>query len=111
MPLIHDLLQVTNDPSVYFDVPKQFYHTTPLVFECFISLLPAKMSSGGGEGGPKKPESQGGGGGGGGGGGVKKVELKPHPVMETLDEVQYCVQSPPPWCQFFMILLSYVFPV
>lgn len=58
------------------------------------------MSSGG-DGGAKKAEPQGAGGGGGSGGaggGVKKVELKPHPVMETLDEVQYCVQSPPPWC-------------
>lgn len=96
MPLIHDLLQVTNDHYASFQVSKQSYHSTPLVFKFFISLLPEKMSSGG-DGGAKKAESQAAGG-GGAGGGVKKVELKPHPVMETLDEVQYCVQSPPPWC-------------
>ncbi|KAL8126988.1 nucleobase-ascorbate transporter 6-like [Apium graveolens] len=60
------------------------------------------MSSGG-DGGAKKAEPPGGG--GGAGGGVKKVELKPHPAMETLDEVQYCVQSPPPW--FESVLLGF----
>ena len=56
----------------------------------------------GGDGGAKKTEPQGS---GGGGGGAKKVELKPHPVMEQLADVQCCVQSHPPWCQFFMSLL------
>ncbi|WOG91897.1 hypothetical protein DCAR_0311152 [Daucus carota subsp. sativus] len=59
----------------------------------------------GGDGGAKKAESQGGGGGGGGGGGAKKVELKPHPVMEQLADVQCCVQSHPPW--FEAVLLGF----
>lgn len=35
--------------------------------------------------------------------GAKKAdELHPHPVMEQLKNVQYCVNSPPPWgtCKF-----------
>lgn len=28
-----------------------------------------------------------------------KQELQPHPVMEQLSGVQYCVNSPPPWSQ------------
>ncbi|TKY74966.1 putative nucleobase-ascorbate transporter 10 [Spatholobus suberectus] len=43
-------------------------------------------------------------GGGGGGGGNKKsqsqeVQVQPHPVREQLPDVQYCINSPPPWLE------------
>ncbi|KAJ0643690.1 hypothetical protein HanOQP8_Chr16g0603351 [Helianthus annuus] len=48
--------------------------------------------------------NDGGGGGGGGGGVVKVVEpvLVAHPVKDQLQNVSYCITSPPPWRKFFL---------
>lgn len=33
-------------------------------------------------------------------------ELHPHPVMEQLNNVQYCINSPPPWGTFKFLKLQ-----
>ncbi|GAB2293761.1 hypothetical protein Dimus_027974 [Dionaea muscipula] len=33
----------------------------------------------------------------------KIEEVKPHPVMETLNGIQYCVNSPPPWLEAVLL--------
>ncbi|KAK2985600.1 hypothetical protein RJ640_006863 [Escallonia rubra] len=40
---------------------------------------------------------------GGGGDGNKVEELHPHPVMEQLAGVQYCINSPPPWLEAVLL--------
>ncbi|CAK9143575.1 unnamed protein product [Ilex paraguariensis] len=44
------------------------------------------------------------------GGEAKKVEaLQPHPVMEQLPGVQYCVNSPPPWPEALVLGFQHYF--
>lgn len=38
-----------------------------------------------GDGGNKKSQSK------------EEVQVEPHPVKEQLPDVQYCINSPPPW--------------
>lgn len=33
----------------------------------------------------------------------RTVDLQPHPVKEQLPGIQYCVNSPPPWCMYFLL--------
>ncbi|KAK3029778.1 hypothetical protein RJ639_038220 [Escallonia herrerae] len=40
---------------------------------------------------------------GGGGDGNKVEELHPHPVMEQLAGIQYCINSPPPWLEAVLL--------
>jgi len=58
-------------------------------------------SGGGGNSGNGGGGGVGGAGGSGGGGTVITIEkVEPHPVLETLSGIQYCINSNPPWGQF-----------
>jgi len=58
-------------------------------------------------------DSGGCGGGGGGSGGNKKTQSEvalalPHPVKEQLPDVQYCINSPPPWRQYILFIAYFL---
>ena len=40
---------------------------------------------------------------------IQVPEPQPHPVMEQLPDVEYCINSPPPWRQYIHYLLFFLF--